>query len=277
MRTVSIINSKGGLGKTTLSLHLASFLARDHRVLLIDLDHQSSLSMVILGSTVWSNCATSGRTINRVFASFCNGRTTIPDGSIVIKNAMLGQNNLYPSLDFVSAQFELDDTEIDLSLTYYENVVLSDWEKRTLLAKWLDNIGANDLYDYIVIDCPPATKIVSQNAIAASNSYVIPVIPEDISSRGVTHFKNLVKTKIDDKLVYLKTTARVTDADIPHNYIPATRVAAIVPFIVKTDGLSISSLDLLELSAYVKSAIVSPAVKDMMNRICTDLKVSIDR
>ena len=277
MRTVSIINSKGGLGKTTLSLHLASFLARDHRVLLIDLDHQSSLSMVILGSTVWLNCATSGRTINRVFASFCNGRTTIPDSSIVIKNAMFGQNNLYPSLDFVSAQFELDDTEIDLSFTYDKNVALSDWEKRTLLAKWLDNIGANDLYDYIVIDCPPATKIVSQNALAASNSYVIPVLPEDISSRSVNHFQNLVKTKIDDKLAYLKTTARVSDADIPYNYFPATRVAAIVPFIVKTDGLSISSLDLLELSAYVKSAIVSPAIKDKMSRICTDLKVSIDR
>ena len=241
MRTVSIVNSKGGLGKTTLSVHLAAFLARNHRVLLIDLDHQSSLSMVILGSTAWSNCATSGRTINRVFASFCNGRTTIPDGSIVIRNAMFGQNSLYPPLDFVSAQLELDDTEMDLSFTHYENVDLSDWEKRTLLARWFDSIGANDLYDYIVIDCPPATKIVSQNALAASNSYVIPVIPEDISSHGVTHFQNLVKTKIDDKLACLKTTAGVSDADIPHNYFPATRVAAIVPFIVKTDGLSISS------------------------------------
>ena len=131
----------------------------------------------------------------------------IPDGSIVIRNAMFGQNSLYPPLDFVSAQLELDDTEMDLSFTHYENVDLSDWEKRTLLARWFDSIGANDLYDYIVIDCPPATKIVSQNALAASNSYVIPVIPEDISSHGVTHFQNLVKTKIDDKLACLKTTA----------------------------------------------------------------------
>jgi chromosome partitioning protein len=277
MRTVSIINSKGGLGKTTLSLHLASFLARDHRVLLIDMDHQSSLSMVILGSAVWSNCARGGRTINRVFTSFCNGRIELPDISIIIKNAVFGGDNLYPSLDFVSAQFELDDTEVDLSFACYENVISSDWEKRTLLARWFDNIGANDLYDYVVIDCPPATKILSQNALAASNSYVIPVVPEDIASGGVTHFQNLVKTKIDNKLAYLKTTAEVSDADVPHNYFPVTRVAAIVPFIVKADGLSNSSLDLFELSAYVKSAIVSPAVKEKMDRICIDLKASIDR
>jgi cellulose biosynthesis protein BcsQ len=48
MKRVSVINFKGGVGKTTLSLHLAAFLAREHRVLMIDVDHQSSLSIVIL-------------------------------------------------------------------------------------------------------------------------------------------------------------------------------------------------------------------------------------
>ncbi len=44
------------------------------------------------------------------------------------------------------------------------------------MASWLDNIDAQKNYDYVVFDCPPATKIVSQNALAASDSYVIPVI-----------------------------------------------------------------------------------------------------
>src|SRR5437870_5715679 len=101
MKTVSIINFKGGVGKTTLALHLACFLSRDHRVLLIDVDHQSSLSIVILGGALWQNCATQGRTINRVFESFCNRRIPMPDDSIVIKNAIFERdkplNNLYPS------------------------------------------------------------------------------------------------------------------------------------------------------------------------------------
>jgi chromosome partitioning protein len=120
MKTVSIINFKGGVGKTTLSLHFACYLALSHRVLLIDVDHQSSLSIVILGGPLWTTCVTGGRTINKVFESFCNRRIPMPDDSIVIKNAMFErertlrrQNDLYPSLDFVSAQFELDDTEIE--------------------------------------------------------------------------------------------------------------------------------------------------------------------
>ncbi len=205
MKSVAIINFKGGVGKTTVSYHLAAFLARDHRVLLIDVDHQSSLSIVVLGSLLWDKCVKEQKTVNRVFESFCNRRIPMPDDEIIIKN-VIGERNkndqgYYPNLDFVSAQFELDDTEIDLASTNYGNASLSDWEKRTLLASWLDKVKAHEKYDYVIFDCPPATKIVSQNALAASRSYVIPVIPDDISSRGVTHFRNLVQNKIDGKLV----------------------------------------------------------------------------
>lgn len=123
MKTVSIINFKGGVGKTTLSLHLAAFLARDHRVLLIDVDHQSSLSIVVLGAPLWEKCVKQQNTVNRVFESFCNRKIAMPKTEIVINNAF-GQRDkryedFYPQLDFVSAQFELDDTEIDLASTNY--------------------------------------------------------------------------------------------------------------------------------------------------------------
>lgn len=106
----------------------------------------------------------------------------------------------YPNLDFVSAQFELDDTEIDLASSSYGNANLSDWDKRTFLASWLDAIKAHEKYDYVLFDCPPATKIMSQNALAASDCYIVPVVPDDLSSRGVTHFRSLVQSKIDAKL-----------------------------------------------------------------------------
>jgi chromosome partitioning protein len=239
MKKVSIINFKGGVGKTTLSFHLAAYLAREHRVLLIDVDHQSSLSIVVLGAKLWEKCVNQQNTVDRVFQSFCNRKIAMPDAEIVIKNPLhkrTPRHDFYPNLDFVSAQFELDDTEIDLASTNYGNANLSDWEKRTLLASWLDNIGAKEDYDYVIFDCPPATKIVSQNALAASDSYVIPVIPDDLSSRGVTHFKNLVETKIDKKLEYLRTSARVPNRDIPTAFVPNTRLAGIVIFLVKHAG-----------------------------------------
>ena len=122
----------------------------------------------------------------------------MPTNEIIIKNAMHQKDtryDFYPNLDFVSAQFELDDTEIDLASTTFGNATLSDWDKRTLLAVWLDTIDAQRKYDYVLFDCPPATKIVSQNALSCSNCFMIPVIPDELSSRGVTPFANLVKTK----------------------------------------------------------------------------------
>ncbi|HEY0430725.1 MAG TPA: AAA family ATPase [Pyrinomonadaceae bacterium] len=239
MKKVSIINFKGGVGKTTLSLHLATFLARKQRVLLVDVDHQSSLSIVVLGQALWETCVKEGRTVNLIFESFCNRKISMPNTEIVINNAFNQRNkryDIYPNLDFVSAQFELDDTEIDLASTTYGNANLSDWHKRTLLADWLDQINAQNQYDYVIFDCPPATKIMSQNALAASDSYVVPVIPDDISSRGVTHFRNLVQDKIDGKLAYLRSSAHVVEKDVPKNFVSATHLAGIVPFLVKSAG-----------------------------------------
>jgi len=119
---------------------------------------------------------------------------------------------------------------------------LSDWDKRTLLATWLDSIDAQLNYDYVIFDCPPATKIVSQNALACSDGYIIPVIPDELSSRGVTHFTSLVRTKIDEKLEYLHQSARVPKSATPDSYIPATKLAAIVPSLVKSAGNAASGM-----------------------------------
>jgi chromosome partitioning protein len=239
MKKASIINFKGGVGKTTLSLHLACYLARQTKVLVVDIDHQSSLSLVVLRLDLWATQVSTNNTINRVFESFTNRRVAMPGTEIIVEKPFHVRDprqDFYPNLDFVSAQFELDDTEIDLASTNYGNPTLSDWEKRTLLASWLDAIHAELTYDYVLLDCPPATKIVSQNALACSDCYIVPVIPDQLSSRGVTHFEGLVRQKIDQKLEYLRTTARVSDDQTPRNYVPTTSMAAIVPFIVKQAG-----------------------------------------
>jgi chromosome partitioning protein len=183
----------------------------------VDVDHQSSLSIVILGPALWEKQVKAQKTVNRIFESFCNRKIPMPKDEIIVSNPIGKRDeryaHWYPNLDFVSAQFELDDTEIDLASTTYGNANMSDWQKRTLLADWLDGINAQDKYDYVIFDCPPATKIVSQNALAASDCYVIPVIPDDLSSRGVTHFRNLVQNKIDKKLAYLRESAHVQEND----------------------------------------------------------------
>ena len=202
-KRVSIINFKGGVGKTTLAFHLGAGLARFHkkRVLLMDMDHQSSLSVLCLGAGLWQNAIDKKRTIDWVFRSFV-GQAVQPIGEIIVEKPMRrirnGEN--YGGMDLVPANLSLDDVEIDLTASHQGSAILSEWNKRTLICRWIEENGIDERYDYVIFDCPPATKIVSQNAIAASHGYIIPVVPEAVMERGAPHLYQMVRTGIDDRL-----------------------------------------------------------------------------
>jgi chromosome partitioning protein len=245
---VAVINFKGGVGKTTLAFHLAAYLAghlkEQKRVLMIDVDHQSSLSIVAMSVELWEAAVGKGKTSNRIFESFCKRSVPMPGKEIITSEPL--QTNTgrhpYPSLDLVAAQFELDDTEIELASTTVGGPTVSEWEKRVLIAQWLDKIEVDKNFDYVIFDCPPATKLVSQNALAASDFFVIPVIPDEMSSRGVTHFRNLVKDKIDAKLEFLRKAAGVAASEVPRSYVPSTKLAGIAPFMARVAGNAASGL-----------------------------------
>lgn len=245
-KKVSIINFKGGVGKSTLAFHLATYLARESRVLLIDVDHQSSLSLVLMGDVVWQDAVNSRSTVNKIFESFCNRKVVMPGDEIIHRSVMMQRRptrkSLYPNLDLVPAQFELDDTEIEMASTTMGSPVISEWHKRTLMAEWLDSVDVDSNYDYVIFDCPPATKLVSQNALAASDYYVVPVVPDIMSSRGVTHFQALVDAKIDKKLEFLRASAGIAPKDVPRSYRSVTKMAGIVPFLAKPSGNAASGL-----------------------------------
>lgn len=168
----------------------------------------------------------------------------MPSDEIIFGNPLHARSpwlNLYPNLDLVPAQFELDDTEIELASTTVGSATVSEWQKRTLLAEWLDKVNADQKYDFIVFDCPPATKLVSQNVLAASDYFLIPVIPDAMSSRGVTHFRNLVAS-IDKKLEFWRKSSRIPATDVPQSYVPKVEMAAIVPYMAKYAGNAASGL-----------------------------------
>lgn len=192
-KRVSVVNFKGGVGKTTLAFHLGTGIARYHtgkRVLLIDIDHQSSLSIVCLGANKWEHAVENKNTVDRVFRPFVDHSSPTPGDEIVIRKAMTKhpswQLSPYRNLDIVPADLHLDDTEIELTATHQGNAIRSEWDKRTLMCRWIEETGIDDLYDYSIFDCPPATKIVSQNAIAASHGYIIPRGPRSCDGERST-------------------------------------------------------------------------------------------
>ena len=238
-KRISIINFKGGVGKTTLAFHLGTGLARYHdgqRVLLIDMDHQSSLSIVCLGPLQWEEAVQQKQTIDEIFRPFIGQTSKLPDKNIIIRHPMKGkapfnQNKCYDSMDLVSASLQLDDIEIELTASHHGNAIHSEWDKRTLLCRWIEETGINELYDYIIFDCPPATKIVSQNAIAASHGCIIPVVPEAVMERGAPHLYKMMETGIDDRL---KALAAMGNPRKIH--VPDTKLVGLVITRIQTSG-----------------------------------------
>lgn len=199
-KRISVINFKGGVGKTTLAFNLAAGLARYHesRVLLVDMDHQSSLSIVCLGADDWKDVAEDDQTVTRVFRNFLG--VSLP-GTEIVHGVSFGEHQSYAELvKIVPANLDLDDTEIELTSSHQGNAIQSEWNKRTLICRWLEETELDSEYDYIVFDCAPATKIVSQNAIAASHGYIVPIVPEAVMERGAPHLRNMIQAGIDRKL-----------------------------------------------------------------------------
>lgn len=226
-KRVSIINFKGGVGKTTLAFHLGTGLARYHgaRVLLVDMDHQSSLSILCLGAAGWEKAVREGRTVDQVFEDFVGSSAQLPSQEIIIKSPM--QNPKYSSMDLVPASLHLDDTEIELTASHQGNAIHSEWNKRTLICKWLELTEIDDSYDYIIFDCPPATKIVSQNAIATSHGYIIPVVPEAVMERGAPHLNAMIRNGIDRRLQTLAPMGETRETFVPETKLVALAITRI--------------------------------------------------
>ena len=196
-KRISIINFKGGVGKTTLAFHLATGLAmgpRGKKVLLVDMDHQSSLSVLCLGIEGWLSAVEEKRTVAEIFEWLVGERARRPSAEIIKRRPLQG----YPRLDIIPSSLKLDELEIQLTTAQEIRLVAgemgsgvtADWDKRTAICRWIEGtrkIRVDDEYDYVIFDCPPATKIVSQNAIAASHGYIVPVIPEAVMQFGLPH------------------------------------------------------------------------------------------
>ena len=127
-KRISIINFKGGVGKTTLAFHLGTGLAWQHdsRVLLIDMDHQSSLSILCLGAAGWGKAINERSTVDEIFKSFVGDEHAFPDSGIIVHSPMHGIDADYDGMDLVPASLQLDDIEIELTASHQGNAIRSE-------------------------------------------------------------------------------------------------------------------------------------------------------
>src|SRR5690606_36904665 len=164
-RTIAIANQKGDVGKATSSVHLSACLAHlGKKVLLIDIDPQGN--------------ATSGVGVNKGDVDQCIYADLIDE--VDVKSTIM--ETKVQNLHVVPATISLAGAEIELVSTISREARL-----KNALAE------VKDMYDYIIIDCPPSLGLLTLNSLTASDAIIIPVQCEYYALEGLSQLLSTIR------------------------------------------------------------------------------------
>lgn len=165
-KIIAIANQKGGVGKTTTSMNLASGLSYiGKRVLLVDFDPQGNATHGIGAYKVGFD-----KTVYDILMRDEN----VEDVKVTLQ---------MPPLDVLPSTIDLSGADVDMA--QYET------GREQLLKRKLEAV--RDQYDYIIIDCPPALGLLNTNALTAADSVMIPVQCEYFALEGLTQLLSTIR------------------------------------------------------------------------------------
>lgn len=220
-KIISMINWKGGVGKSTLTLHLGLGLMLENevrpKVLLIDLDPQCNLSYLSLGVTKYVDLVYKKKkpTLKNIFDDYFDGKKTDTRAAILKQPLDAGNNQVWLNVDLLPSHHELVLVDMRLarekkSGSTHKQETEFELDKMAIIKRAIEQV--EDEYDYIILDCPPNINLVTQNAFFASQSYLIPAIPDFLSTVGIS----LIKDEMDKLNKSFKGMIQYSDSQIPY-------------------------------------------------------------
>lgn len=202
MQVISVINYKGGVGKTTLTANIAGELAfRGYDVLMIDLDPQASLTFSFIDPESWRNEVASVRTIKNWFSTKKKYREKNFNKLIISPESVNDALDGRGKLDLISSHLELINVDLELATQLGGVDVQTIGEQYIKVHRRLkEGLGQipDVAYDYVIIDCPPNFNIVTKSAIVACDYVLIPAKADYLSTMGIDYLQSSVKKLVKD-------------------------------------------------------------------------------
>jgi chromosome partitioning protein len=187
---ISTVNMKGGVGKTTLTVNLATCLAQRHkkRVLVLDLDSQISATLSLLSPHDFAKLRKKKHTLSYLLE---NAIDPNPWSKLNIDDIIVPQICGIHGLELLPGDIELYD-EYQVSEMLHQQAIAKNeqefqkvWDdfERVLIRQILEPVV--DYYDYIILDCAPGYNLLTRSGLASSDFYLLPARPEPLSLVGI--------------------------------------------------------------------------------------------
>lgn len=179
-KVISFINLKGGVAKTTTTVGVAETLACDFgkKVLVIDLDPQTNATIMLIGEDHWFKLDRQGNTLATLFNDALKEEWNFNLDNSLQHGVGAGQSE---NLDLLPSSLRL--IELQDKLITMPHGVFDMRHPVNIIYNRLKKII--DEYDYILIDCPPNLGFVTLNGLRISDGYIIPTIPDILSTYGI--------------------------------------------------------------------------------------------
>jgi len=187
---IATANMKGGVGKTTITVNIATCLAKNHgkKVLVLDLDSQISATLSLMSPVDFAKRRKNRKTFRYLLDQIINPE---PEAKFTIGDIIQPQICNLTGLNLLPGDIDLYDEFVVSEMLHNQSVALGEQDFETIWNRF-ERVLIRDIlepirneYDFILLDCAPGYNLLTRSALATSDFYILPARPEPLSVVGI--------------------------------------------------------------------------------------------